>query len=111
MKLGIIGTGKVGSALGRMAAEAGMEVLFSTRRPEAAQKAALEAGRHARAVTLETLDREAEIILPAVPYPAIASVVASLKQLAGKVVIDVSNPLNADHTELTLGHITSGAEE
>mgnify|MGYP001189045524 CR=1 FL=1 len=46
-----------------------------------------------------------------IPEP-LAEVIAERRdQLAGKVVVDITNPLTADYMGLTLGHGTSAAEE
>ncbi len=52
----------------------------------------------------------AEIVVLALPYAAALEVAAS-GVLAGKVVVDMSNPVKPDYSGLLVGHTTSAAEE
>ena len=94
-KIAIIGRGNVGSALGRNATRAGHEVRLIDR-DEAATRDGAE---------------WADLVLLAVPFPAIDTVVQTLgARVDGKVVVDVTNALTEDMS-LALGYTTSGAEE
>jgi NADP oxidoreductase coenzyme F420-dependent len=55
MRVGIIGSGKVGQALGSWIAATGDSVTFASRDPKHAQEAATEAGHGAKAATLADL--------------------------------------------------------
>lgn len=46
----------------------------------------------------------------AVPYEAATDVIKAAGGLAGKIVIDITNPLTADFSGLTIGHTGSAAE-
>ncbi|MET9291228.1 NADPH-dependent F420 reductase [Streptomyces sp. NPDC003077] len=97
MQISIIGTGNVGSVLARRCAELGHGVTTANSSTERAQ-VARDAGA-------------ADVVVLAVPYDAVAGLDAQIKAaLAGKVVIDATNPLAADFLSLTVGHTTSGAE-
>jgi predicted dinucleotide-binding enzyme len=92
-KIGIIGKGNVGSALQRGLSRAGHEVRTSGK-ADAEEKASW-----------------GEIVVLAVPFPAITEVVRQVgRSLDGKTVIDVTNALTPD-MKLALGYSTSGAEE
>ena len=52
----------------------------------------------------------AEIVVLAIPFNAALEEAGKL-DLAGKIVIDISNPVTADFSGLTIGHTTSAAEE
>lgn len=53
-----------------------------------------------------------EIVILAIPYGATGQVIESLgKQLDGKIVIDITNPLNASYSGLAVAPGTSAAEE
>ena len=94
-KIGIIGSGNVGSALARGLERAGHEVRM--------------AGRDHAAIRATA--SWAEIVLLAVPFGAIDDVVAGTGEaLAGKTVIDVTNALDAK-MNLAVGFSTSGGEE
>lgn len=94
-KVGIIGAGKVGSALARGLERAGHEV-----RPVGNDEAAVR----------ETAAWAEDVIL-AVPFRAIDDAVREAGEgLNGKTVIDVTNALD-ENMNLALGFTTSGAEE
>jgi 8-hydroxy-5-deazaflavin:NADPH oxidoreductase len=93
LKIGIIGSGHVGSALGGVWAKAGNEVMFSSLDLEYDKKLAAEVGANARAGTPQEAAAFGQVVLFAVPYsafPALSESVAN--SLKGKVVINASNP-------------------
>jgi predicted dinucleotide-binding enzyme len=93
LKIGIIGSGHVGSALGGVWAKAGNEVMFSSRDLDNDKKLASEVGANARAGTPQEAATFGQVILFAVPYSAFPELVESLgNSLKGKVVINASNP-------------------
>jgi 8-hydroxy-5-deazaflavin:NADPH oxidoreductase len=93
MKIGIIGSGHVGSALGGVWAKAGNEVMFSSRNLDSDKKLAAEVGATARAGTPQEAAAFGQVILFAVPYSAFPELMKSLgNSLKGKVVINASNP-------------------
>src|ERR1700722_5350690 len=93
MRIGIIGSGHVGSALGGVWAKAGHEVMFSSRNLDNDKKLAAEVGANARAGTPQEAAAFGQVILFAVPYSAFPELVKSLgDSLKGKVVINASNP-------------------
>lgn len=112
MKVGIIGCGKVGRALGSWAAKVGDEVSFTSRTQAHAIEAARDAGPRARALELGPLVRECEVLLLTLPYGEIQPTLEPWKDvLAGKILVDVTNPITEDHRALRIGHDTSGAEQ
>lgn len=112
MKLGVLGSGKVGAALGAWFAECGAEVAFAARSPASAARAAANAGRGARALSTSELVTESELILLALPFAEVLPTLSPHEvALDGKVVVDVTNPITPDHRDLTVGHHDSGAEQ
>jgi predicted dinucleotide-binding enzyme len=110
MKIAIIGTGKVGTAVGGSLARAGHQVTFAGLDAEKARKVAAALGASAAANPAEAA-RNAEVIVLAVPYVAAEQVAAELAgQAAGKVVIDATNPIKADYSGLATDAGESGAE-
>jgi 8-hydroxy-5-deazaflavin:NADPH oxidoreductase len=92
-KIGIIGSGHVGSALGGAWAKAGHEVMFSSRNLDNDKKLAAEVGANAHAGTPQEAAAFGQVILFAVPYSAFPELMKSLgDSLKGKVVINASNP-------------------
>ena len=93
MKIGIIGSGHVGSALGGVWAKAGNEVMFSSRNLDNDKKLAAEVGTNARAGTPQEAAAFGQVILLAVPYSAFPELTKNFgNSLKGKVVINASNP-------------------
>ncbi len=93
MKIGMIGSGNVGSALGAVWVKAGHEVMFSSRHIEHDQSLAAELGAGALAGTPREAAAFGEVLVMAVPYGALPDVGKDLADLIeGKVVIDACNP-------------------
>jgi len=92
-KIGMIGSGNVGAALGRVWAKAGHEVMFSSRNLDADRKLAAEVGANARAGTPQEAAAFGEVLVFAVPYGALPELGRTLAgPIKGKVVIDACNP-------------------
>ena len=101
LKIGVIGSGKIGSTFGGLWAKAGHEIMFSDRDAEQAKRAAEAVGARARSGTVEEAVAFGDAVLIAVPYgalPAIAQEVGA--KLKGKVVIDPNNPVPSRDGEL-----------
>ena len=112
MKIGVIGSGNIGKAIGSWAAKVGYEVTFSAKNEAGAKAAAQAAGHSAKAANVRGAVETADLVLLAVPYGAIKEVLTEIKPLLrGKTVIDATNALSADFSSLTLGFTTSAAEE
>jgi len=93
LKIGIIGSGHVGGALGGVWAKAGNEVMFSSRNLDNDKKLAVEVGANARAGTPQEAAAFGQVVLFAVPYSAFPELIKSLgNSLKGKIVINASNP-------------------
>lgn len=92
-KIGIIGSGNVGSNIGRAWAMAGYQVMFSSKDIEADRKLAAQVGSGARAGTPQEAAAFGDVLLFAVPYGALPELGKTLgNALKGKVAIDASNP-------------------
>jgi predicted dinucleotide-binding enzyme len=92
-KIGLIGSGNVGSALGRSWARAGYDVMFSSRNLDHDRALAAEVGTHADAGTPEEAAAFGDVVLFAVPYGALPELGKALgDSLRGKVVLNASNP-------------------
>jgi predicted dinucleotide-binding enzyme len=93
VKIGIIGSGRQGGAIGLLWAKAGHEVFFSSRHPENLKDLVAQAGPKAKAGLPDEAARFGDVILVAVPFgvlPQVGTDYAPLMQ--GKIVIDVGNP-------------------
>jgi predicted dinucleotide-binding enzyme len=92
-KIGMIGSGNVGSALGRALALAGHEVMFSSRDLDSDKKLAADVGKNARAGTPREAAAFGDVLVFAVPYGALPELGKTLgSSLKGKVVLDACNP-------------------
>ncbi|MGE0813566.1 MAG: NADPH-dependent F420 reductase [Vicinamibacterales bacterium] len=93
VKIGLIGSGRQGGAIGLLWARAGHEVFFSSRHPENLKDLVAQAGGKARAGLPEEAAQFGDVILIAVPYGATPQVGRDYgKYMQGKIVIDVGNP-------------------
>jgi len=92
--IAMIGTGNVGEALGRRFAENGHTIFYGSRDPAAADVRELVAATGGGAIALPPREAaaRADIVVLAVPSTAAEDVVRSLGDLAGKIVVDPTNP-------------------
>jgi len=110
MKIGVVGSGRIGSTIGGLWAKAGHEVMFSDRDPEQAKRAAEGAGSKARTGTVEQAVAFGEAVLIAVPYKALPELQQQIgSQLKGKVVVDPNNPVPARDGDMAVGAKEKGA--
>jgi len=110
MKIGVVGSGRIGSTIGGLWAKAGHEVMFSDRDPEQAKRAAEGAGARARTGTVEQAVAFGEAILIAVPYKALPDLQQQVgAQLKGKVVVDPNNPVPGRDGDMAVGAKEKGA--
>jgi len=101
VKIGIIGSGDVGSAIGAVWVKAGHDVMFSSRHIEHDESLAARLGAGARAGTPREAAAFGDVVMVSVPYRALPDVgkdVADL--LEGKVVIDTCNPFPSRDGEI-----------
>ena len=112
-ELGVIGTGRMGSRLAAMFARAGRRVVLGSRDVDRAAAIVeelaiptLRAGTNAEAL-------RAPAILPAVfVRDGLFDLLdRHCRRLAGKLLIDISNPFNADYSDFVTPWDTSAAEE
>lgn len=100
MRVGVIGSGRIGGNAGRLALRAGHEVMFSfARSVESLEQAAADAGEGARTGTPEAAVAFAEVVIFAVPWVAIDEALRQAGSLAGRVVIDTTNQFGPNGLE------------
>ncbi|MGH8669889.1 MAG: NADPH-dependent F420 reductase [Burkholderiales bacterium] len=110
MRIGIVGSGNVGGALGGVWAKAGHEVMFSSRNLEHDKALAARLGRNARAGTPREAAAFGEVLMVSVPYRALPQVGKDLAGLLeGKVVIDTCNPFVSRDGEIATWARNKGA--
>jgi hypothetical protein len=112
MKIAIIGTGNVGSAIAHGLKGKGHSLILGARDPgdDSARKLAAETGAAVAAPASAVAG--AEIVILALPWSAAEAAIRALGTLAGKIVVDCMNPLGMvdGKLSLVLGHTTSGGE-
>ena len=110
MEIGVIGAGNVGAALATAWMRAGHSILLGLR--DAGKHGELIKRTGARALTPAEAAQGAEVVVLALPYAAVEPVVSELGPLAGKILIDATNPVTrTDHgPDLALGFTDSAAE-
>ncbi len=107
MKIGVLGTGNIGSTLGKLWARKGHDVTFGSRNPGKAEQLATIVGNGSQGGSYDDACRFGTAVLLAVPWSVALETVKKL-DLDSKILIDPTNPLI--HGELEVGHVTSAAE-
>jgi 8-hydroxy-5-deazaflavin:NADPH oxidoreductase len=93
LKIGIIGSGRMGGSLATLWVQAGHEVMLSSRHPEELRALASSLGPRAHVGTPREAAMFGDVVLISVPYGALPQVGRDLRaQLAGKIVLDTGNP-------------------
>lgn len=91
--IAVIGTGEVGSALGKRWAAMGHKIIYGSRTPSDARvrKLVEETGHGATAVLPGDAAAKADLVLIAVRWPNVKESIASLGDLTGKIILDPTN--------------------
>ena len=94
MKIGIIGSGAIGGTIGRLWAQAGHKVMFSSRHPEKLSALVTHVGSNASAGTVSEAAQFGEVVLLAINYWTLEETLQQVNdKLNNKTVIDATNPL------------------
>ena len=110
LKIGIIGTGRIGGALARHWVNAGHEVFMSSRHPEELEPLAKELGPRAHVGTPREAAAFGSVVLVSVPYGAMPQIGADCAaELEGKIVLDTSNPVESRDGAMALEAQRKGA--
>lgn len=114
LKIGVIGSGRIGSTIGGLWVKAGHEVMFSDRDPEQVKRVLESLGpqlKHkARAGSVPEAAAFGDAVLISVPYGALPSVEQQVGALLrGRVVIDPNNPVPARDGEMAVQARERGA--
>ena len=109
-RIGIVGSGRVGAAIGAAWVKAGHEVMFSSRTLENDKALAARLGPNARAGTPREAAAFGDVVMISVPYRALPEVGKDLAALIkGKVVIDTCNPFVSRDGEIATWAREKGA--
>lgn len=109
----MIGTGRVGSALGPRFAALGYTVIYGSRDPGSERVQALiqQSPGRASAALPETAAQDAGIVVLAVPWQAVEGTLATLGSLDGRLLIDVTNPLRLNASRMMEMAVDTSAGE
>jgi predicted dinucleotide-binding enzyme len=116
MNIGIIGAGNVGGTLGKAWASAGHKIKYGVRNPADEKITAVlkRCGNNASAGSIQEAAGFGAVVVLTTPWDGAKSAVESSGNLAGKILVDCTNPvpLGTNLMEgLSLGHSTSAGEE
>lgn len=110
LKIGIVGSGRVGGTLGGAWVKAGHDVMFSSLDIEHDRKLAASLGPNARAGTTREAAAFGSVLLISVPYKALPGIGKDLAELIkGKILIDTSNPNVARDGDMAVAAREKGA--
>jgi predicted dinucleotide-binding enzyme len=109
--VGIIGSGGMAAAIGGLAAKAGHTVEVTSRDAAKARALAEQLGAGATTGTFGAVPA-GNIVILAVPYSAVLDVVKQYGEaLAGKLLVDITNPVASDYTSFVTPEDSFGAQE
>ncbi|MGL5833369.1 MAG: NADPH-dependent F420 reductase [Waterburya sp.] len=112
MNIGIIGTGNMGSSLGKIWAQNGHKLMFSYSRDiSKLEKIAQSLGNNATIGTPAEAVQFADVVVLSVPYGAVENALQAAGSLEGKIVFSIVNALLPDMSGMAVGTTTSGAEK
>ena len=109
MKIAIIGSGRIGGVLGKLWAQAGHQVRFSSRHPDHLDRLVAESGSNASRSSIEEALAFGEVFLISIPYgslPAFGDQYGSA--LSGKIVMETGNPYPERDGEVARRVLDSG---
>ena len=107
LNIAVLGAGNVGGTLGGIWLSKGHKVSFGVPDP---QKSARPKLAGAEITTNKEAVAGAEVVVLSVPWPAAHEAIRNAGELENKVLIDCTNPLDADLQGLVLGQTTSAGE-
>ena len=101
IKIGVIGSGNIGSTVGTLWVKAGHQVLFSSRNPQNLKQLVEGLGPLARAGTVGEALAFGDVVFIGVPYGAYPQLAKDYaKEFAGKIVLDAGNAVLARDGEI-----------
>ncbi len=113
MQIAIIGSGNIGGGLARAWRKKGHDITFGARDATDTELAALCHEIGANAASIADAVKSAQVVVLAMPFGALDSVVAAAGDLAGKIVVDCTNAVERGPSGMSLvyGKTTSSAEQ
>jgi len=111
LKIGTIGSGRIGGTLGALWVKKGHPVMFSSRHPEQLKEMVDGLGPLARAGTPDEAIAFADVVLLAVPYRAMPQIGKNYAAALAKkaLVLDATNPIPRRDGEMAEAALKKGA--
>jgi 8-hydroxy-5-deazaflavin:NADPH oxidoreductase len=109
MTVAILGAGNMGQGLAKRLAAAGEEILLVARDPKKTAEAAKAIGSKVKAAPASAA-ASADLIILAVPYAEAGAVLGEVGDVAGKVIVDITNAVGPNMSMAVSGN-NSAAEE
>jgi NADPH-dependent F420 reductase len=112
MRIAVLGTGDVGSTLGKRWAEEGHQIVFGSRNPGRADVRQLlaAAGPNAKVTGYAQAVATADVSVLATPWEAVRPLLQAISDWTGRILVDCTNPITSD-LHLAVGTTTSAAEQ
>ena len=111
MSISIIGAGNVGQALAKAFTLKGETIFFGVPDADKYRSAVSGISNKIKIGSVQEAVAASDVIILAIPYAATKAVATSIKDWGGKVLVDATNPIAAGLSGLSVGTVTSGAEE
>jgi predicted dinucleotide-binding enzyme len=100
MRITVLRAGHIGSTVGRLWHATGHEVTFAAQDSTGAHALAEQRGERAHAAAVAEAVAAAEVVLVAIPGPAVVDALTAAGSLDGQVVIDAANTMGKDRLSL-----------
>lgn len=110
MKIGILGTGRMGTKLAQLWAQNGYDIWLGSRDEERAIALAGAIGHRIQGAGIPETAAQSDVLVFAFPWFALTDIVRLVDKLEKKIIIDCINPIMSSGS-LALGHKWSAAEE
>lgn len=111
MKIGIVGSGDIGSTLGRLWAKAGHQIYYSfSHDQERLEQLSAESGNDSKAVTPYDAVRCSEVVLFSPTWTGVDDAIKAMGRFEGQIVIDTTNPYGEDTNVETFDENDSSSE-
>jgi NADPH-dependent F420 reductase len=113
MKIGIIGAGDVGATLGKSWARKGHQIMFGVRNTQSPKVSNLlkSSNSNLKVGSVSEAASFSDVIILAIPWSAVNQIIGIAGDLAGKLLVDTTNPFTSDLKGMVIDPSTSAAEE
>jgi len=111
MKIAVLGTGVMGTALARAFAAGSHTVLLASRDRERALASAARAGKGVKGALPEEAVSSSDVVILATRWADTEEMLEYAGNFSGRVLVDATNPESVEGYSLAVGHTISGGEK